>query len=144
MTTVALKPATQIAIGKETTRGTSVARTRRILTQEATYRIIEEEEQFEDHMHGTIARASEEPVTTRHHTELELPMPLDFEQILLALLSGVQGGVTPTTVAWREGSSRSPPLSGGAKRTSERWLLRGGPHLVSARYMPTHCPSRFT
>lgn len=36
------------------------------------------------------------PVTTRHGSRLEFTCPLDFEQILWPLLSGVKGAVTPT------------------------------------------------
>jgi hypothetical protein len=95
--TTGLKSATQIAVGVEITPGSSVARTRRLITKNATYRIIEEQEMFEDHMHGTLARAVLAPVKTRHHTELEIPFEIDFEQILLPLLGGVKGDVTPTT-----------------------------------------------
>lgn len=48
-------------------------------------------------MSGVLARSVATPVPTRHHTELEIEVDLDFEQILMALLSGVKGDVTPST-----------------------------------------------
>ena len=103
MTTSALKAATQISIGAESSRGSTVARTRRIMTRGATWREIVEQEVFEDHMHGTLARAVLAPVPTRHHTELEIAMDMDFETILLALLGGIDGAVTPSTPGSGEG-----------------------------------------
>src|SRR3990167_251337 len=96
MPTTALKAATQIAIGVETTPGTDVARTRRLITRNASFRIVEEQDTFEDHHHGVLARTALAPVPTGHRTELELTMDLDFEQILLPLLAGVKGDVTTT------------------------------------------------
>jgi len=93
----AVKAATRIQIGKETTRGTLVAATRRILTPGATHRIIEEQEEFTEHQDGLLTRASINPIATLHHTEFEIPITMDYEQILLPLLSGVKGGVTPST-----------------------------------------------
>lgn len=103
MPTTGLKSATQISIGVEATAGSSVTRTRRIITKNATYRIMEEQETFEDHMHGTLARSVLAPVVTRNHVELELPMELNFEQALLPFLAGVKGDVTPTTPGTGEG-----------------------------------------
>ena len=93
----AIKMATRIQVGKETTRGTAVAATRMILTKDATYRNLESLETFEGQMHGTLARTTVAPVITRNHTEFEISNDLDFEQVLLFLLSGMKGGVTPTT-----------------------------------------------
>jgi len=93
----AIKVATLIQIGKETTRGTAVAATRKILTKAATFKVLETLEEFEGQMQGTLARTAVAPVVTRNGTEFEIVTDLDFEQILLALLSGVKGGVTPTT-----------------------------------------------
>ena len=93
----AIKVATLIQIGKETTRGTAVAATRKILTKAATYKVMETLEEFEGQMTGVLARTAVAPVVTRNGTEFEIVTDLDFEQILLALLSGVKGAVTPTT-----------------------------------------------
>jgi len=92
-----IKQATRIQIGKETTRGTAVAATRRILTKNATYRLLEEFEEHQGQMHGTLARAATAPTLVRNGTEFELTTDLDFEQLLMFLLSGVKGAVTPTT-----------------------------------------------
>ncbi len=94
----AIKSATKIQVGKETTRGTAVAATRRIVTPAASYRRQEAFEHFEEDMDGLLTRSSRVPLNTRNGTELEIGgFPLDFEQILLPLLSGVKGAVTPTT-----------------------------------------------
>ena len=82
-----IKAATLVQIGKETTRGTAVAATRKILTKDATYRIMETLEEFEGQMHGTLARTAVAPVVVRKGTEFEVSTDLDFEQILLPLLS---------------------------------------------------------
>ena len=126
MTTKALKAATQIAIGVETTPGTSVARTRRLLTRSATFRIIDEQEAFEGHMHGTLARALLDPLTVRTGTELELPLDVDFENILLPLLAGVKGDVTPTTPGTGEARlwtfTPSPTVVVAPKTYSLEWV----------------------
>ena len=92
----AIKVATRIQIGKESTRGTAVAATRKILTKAASFRVLETLEEFEGQMHGTLARTAMAPLVVRNGTEFQIATDLDFEQILLALLSGVRGGVTPT------------------------------------------------
>ncbi len=96
MVTNAIHAATLIQIGKEITRGTGVAATRRILTKSASFRIIEELENMEGEMHGLLVRSVVAPVLTHKQTELEIVTDLDFEQILFPLLSGVRGGVVPT------------------------------------------------
>lgn len=93
----AIKSASQISIGVETTPGTSVARTRRLMTRSATFRVMEEDEEFLEHMHGVLARQVLTPVRVRNGVEFEVPLELDFENVLLALLAGVKGDVTPTT-----------------------------------------------
>ncbi len=94
----AIKSATKIQVGRETTRGTAVAAARRIVTPRATYRRQETFEHFEEDMDGLLTRSSRAPLNTRNGTELEIGgFPLDFEQILLPLLSGVEGGVTPSS-----------------------------------------------
>ena len=98
-----IKAATRIQIGKETTRGTAVAATRKLLTKEATYRVMETLEEFEGQIHGTLARTAVAPVVVRNGTEFEFTTDLDFEQILMFLLSGVKGAVTPTTPGSGEG-----------------------------------------
>lgn len=92
----AIKALTRVQVGKETTRGTAVAATRRLVLTEATYRRIEEQEQFEGEMNGLLVRTTRPPLAVRNGTELEIAFPLDFEQILFPLLAGVKGGVTPT------------------------------------------------
>ena len=94
----AIKSATKIQVGKEAARGTAVAAARRIVTPQATYRRQETFEHFEEDMDGLLTRSSRAPLNTRNGTELEIGgFPLDFEQILLPLLSGVKGGITPTS-----------------------------------------------
>jgi hypothetical protein len=90
-------PLELIQVGKESTAGTAVAATRRILTKSATYRHQQVQEMFEGQLSGVLSRAVTKPVITREHTQLEIANDLDFNQVLLPLLSGVKGGVTPST-----------------------------------------------
>lgn len=92
-----IKVATRIQIGKEGTRGSSVAATRKLLTKSATFRVMETLEDFEGQVSGVLGRTVLASVLVRNGTEFEIATDLDFEQILLFLLSGVKGSVTPTT-----------------------------------------------
>mgnify|MGYP000173391096 CR=1 FL=1 len=92
-----LKALTELQVGKEVTRGTLVAATRRIISPSATLQRIEVFHDFSENMDGLLTRTSKAPVKTRAGTEFDITWPADFEQILLPLLSGVKGGVTPTT-----------------------------------------------
>tara|TARA_R100000808_G_scaffold9064_2_gene25182 strand:- start:2648 stop:3694 length:1047 start_codon:yes stop_codon:yes gene_type:complete len=92
-----LQPLTLIQVGKESTDGTAVAATRRILTKSGTYRHMQTQEMFEGQLSGTLARSATSPVLTREASQLEISTDLDFNQVLLPLLSGVKGGVTPST-----------------------------------------------
>tara|TARA_R110002020_G_scaffold125307_1_gene282478 strand:+ start:42 stop:1091 length:1050 start_codon:yes stop_codon:yes gene_type:complete len=86
-----------VQIGKESTAGTSVAATRRLLTKDATYRQQQLQEMFDGQLSGVLSRSVTAPVITREHSQLEISTDLDFNQILFPLLSGVKGGVTPST-----------------------------------------------
>ena len=90
-----LRALTEIQVGKESVDGTSVAATRKLAVTNAVYRRLETFEHFDEQMNGLLM-TSQAPVLSRNHTELELTWPLDFEQILLPLLSGFKGAVTPT------------------------------------------------
>ena len=104
MVTTAVKSATLVQIGKETTRGTAVAATRRLLLKgDATYRFMEEFDMMDGQMHGTLARATVAPVLTRNGTEFDIVTDVDFDQILAFCLSGLKGVVTPTTPGTGEG-----------------------------------------
>lgn len=92
-----IKAATLIQIGKETSRGSGVAATRKLLLKNATFRIMETYEEFEGQMSGVLGRTAIAPVLVRNGTEFEIATDLDFDQVLLPLLSGVKGGVSPTT-----------------------------------------------
>lgn len=92
-----VKAMTKIQIGVETTRGTRVAATRRLIG-DGRFRIMNEQEEFEDQMTGVLSRSVLSPVRTFQNTEFEFRYPLDFEQILFPLLSGMVGGETPDTV----------------------------------------------
>jgi hypothetical protein len=94
---VAIARARLVQVGKEGTRGNAVAATRRLLLNDATYRIQEDAEEFAEQMHGVLSRAVTPPVIVRNGVEFEITNNLDFEQILLHLLSGLKGGVSPTT-----------------------------------------------
>ncbi len=112
--TSAIREARRIQIGPETVRGTAVAATRKILTRSATYRKMEELKDFDDQIHGTMARVVTPPVVTRNGTEFEITNDLDFEQILMFFLSGLVGGVTPSepgTVGPAELWTFTPPIA---------------------------------
>ncbi len=92
----AVRGLSKIQIGVEVTRGTLVAATRRLLMKNGTYGRIEDFEEHEDEMQGTLARVVSAPTLTRQGTTFEFTNSLDFTQILLALEAGVKGGVAPT------------------------------------------------
>ena len=92
-----IQPLTLVQVGKESTAGTAVAATRRVLTRSATYRQQQIQEMFEGQLSGSLARAVTKPELTRQHSQLEVATDLDFEQVLLPLLSGYKGGVTPSS-----------------------------------------------
>lgn len=87
---------TEIQIGKESVDGTSVAATRRIAATNVVFRRMETKKHFEDQMTGLLTGPAQAPVSTRNHAEIDVTWPLDFEQILWPLLSGMKGAVTPT------------------------------------------------
>jgi hypothetical protein len=71
-------------------------------------------ELFEGQLSGVLSRSVTVPTITREGSQLEISTDLDFEQILLPLLSGVKGGVTPTTPAgearlWTFAPSQTAP-----------------------------------
>ena len=83
-----IKVATRIQIGVESTRGTAVNATRKLLGKSFTYRYMETFEEFEEQISGVLVNSAQAPVLTRNGTEFEMAIDLDFEQILLPLLSG--------------------------------------------------------
>jgi len=92
-----IQPLTLVQVGKESTAGTAVAATRRILTKSATYRQLQAQEMFEGQLSGVLSRSITKPQMTREASQLEIATDLDFEQVLLPLLSGAKGGVTPSS-----------------------------------------------
>lgn len=74
-------------------KGTSVAATRRLIG-DGRYRRIQDVYEFLDQNSGVFARVPRQGVVTRHASAIEIRGPLDFQQILLPLLSGMVGGVT--------------------------------------------------
>jgi hypothetical protein len=92
-----IQPLTLVQVGKESTAGTAVAATRRVLTKSATYRQQQTQEMFEGQLSGVLSRAVTKPKITREASQLEISTDLDFEQVLMPLLSGVKGGVTPSS-----------------------------------------------
>ena len=96
MSVPAIRSLAVVQIGKEDTAGTAVAATRRLAVRQATYRRMEDEYVGDEELTGTLARTASPPIATKRWTEFELTMPLDFDQSLLAALSGVNSDVTPT------------------------------------------------
>ena len=91
----ALMTATSVQFGPEVTRGSPVAATRSLLYETGTFRRQEFLRTLEAQKPGNLARAVNPSYTMRNHSELDIAMPLDFEQVLLPLLSGVDT-VTPS------------------------------------------------
>lgn len=70
--------------------------TRKFSAQDFMLREQLAQEMFDNERgYGIIARSNRSPVATRNHTVLEQNSRMDFEQILLPLLAGIEGGVTP-------------------------------------------------
>ena len=113
MSPAAIRAATLVQIGKETTRGTGVAATRRLVGQSFTWRRMQELEAFEGENIGLLARTARAPLVVAEGLEFEAEMRLGFEQILWPLLSGVKGAVTPTTPGTGEARlwTFTPPVS---------------------------------
>lgn len=91
--TSSLKLLETVQVGKETVKGTAVAATRRLIG-DFRYRRIQDVYEFLDQNSGVFARVPRQGVVTRHASQLEGRGPLDYQQILLPLLSGMKGGVT--------------------------------------------------
>lgn len=92
----------KLQIGKETTRGTEVAATSRIIGRPGgiTYRDLTEKPPTEADWGLLDERHSTDPSEiARQITEIEVEQDLSFEQILEPLLAGVIGAVTPVTQA---------------------------------------------
>ena len=89
----AVKAAELVQIGKEGTRGSLVTATRRLIG-DCRFSIEQEHRDFADRQYGNLARTSRAPVITQNRTAFSIRSDLDAEQILVALLSGVKGGVT--------------------------------------------------
>lgn len=90
-----LKVLETVQVGKEVTAGTLVAATRRLIV-DGRFRRQQDQFEFTEQNSGVFARVPRGPVPTRFGSEIELRCPLDFEQILLPLQSGMKGAVTPT------------------------------------------------
>ncbi len=86
----------KIQLGVETTRGTPVAATARLIG-DVTFRDASEKVTPERD-YGLRSRSAELGQIVRQLTEMELDTELSFEQILYPLLAGVAGGVTGAEV----------------------------------------------
>ena len=109
-----IRSLTKIQVGKEATRGTGVAATRRVPMRQALYRRQLQQERLEGLITGQLARVVNAPVATRHGTEFEVQDWLNFDDVLLPLLSGVKGAVTPTEPGTGEARlwTFTPPVTG--------------------------------
>ena len=88
-----------LQIGKEETRGTLVPATRIHAYNIATFGREVRMNRFDRQLSGSLARYKSRPAITRRLTPLILEEDLTFENVLLPLISGVQGGVTPAQLA---------------------------------------------
>ena len=91
----AIKVMRQIQVGIESTPGMAVDAVERMIVQgkyeweQATWDPVDVDS-------GVFARVPTSPVITRNASRVEMSAPIDFTQILLPLLTGMEGGVTPT------------------------------------------------
>jgi len=92
--TNAIKAATQLAVGVESTRGTAVAAARRIVTKDASIAYEDVSEAHADQMAGLLSRTAIAPTNTRNGSVISITNDLDFQQILLFLMSGIKGGIS--------------------------------------------------
>ena len=92
--TSAIRTGTQIQIGEETISGTIVDATRIIVADQVRYRRMMGMRDFSSQMTGVLSRSIRPNLVTRQGSEVEVTAPLDFEQILWGLHSGMQGGVS--------------------------------------------------
>lgn len=98
----AVAPERLIQLGVESTRGTEVDATARLIPRpgEVTWRDNTEKPPIEADWGTLDRRHSSNPAEiARQLTEFEITQDLSYEQILYPLLAGVQGGVTPVTQA---------------------------------------------
>jgi hypothetical protein len=91
----AIREGGRLQVGKEVTPGTLVAATRRLLGSTVSFNREQEQETFEDHVSGTLARVVRKPLITRNGTLLEYTAPLSFQEVLLIGLLGIDGAATP-------------------------------------------------
>lgn len=94
MATPAVKILTKVQIGQEAVAAGTAANATRRLIASARYTWQQDVFEFTDQDSGVFARVPRQGVITRQGSEIELTTPLDFQQILLPLLSGVKGAVT--------------------------------------------------
>lgn len=99
---------------KKLTRGTTPAAgdTWRRLVGNYTLERNEELEEFSDLDVGLYVR-SQSPMLMRKSTGFELTTPLDFTQPLMAAMSGLKGGVVPTTAGSANTYLFTPSMSAG-------------------------------
>jgi hypothetical protein len=94
--TAAIRPLTRVQVGVETTAGSEVNGTRLLSLESASVNEGVTLHTNENQMTGLLERTFQASVPTRFAPEFAFSGPLDFTQILLPLLSGMDGGVTPT------------------------------------------------
>ena len=87
----------RLQVGVETTRFTAVAATRYISTTGATWTRAPVKTRFPVEGANTLAAMAQPGQIATDGTEITWPATFSFEDVLLPLLSGVRGGVTPTT-----------------------------------------------
>lgn len=93
---IAAKHAILAQIGEEVTPGTAVAATRRLAVRTFTFDGEDDVYEHSDVIDGLLTHQASSPLIVKHGSSYEMRMDLDFEQILWPLMSGLEGGVTPT------------------------------------------------
>ena len=130
-----------LQIGKETEHGVLVPATRINPYNIATLGRAVRMNRFPGQLSGALARYKSLPAITRRFTPLILEEDLTFENVLLPLISGVKGGVTPTKV--REGVYEwrfAPSLTEDPNiETFSCEYIQGSGHNTRAVYKAPYC-----
>lgn len=90
-----VRVASRLQIAKESVRGTTLAAVRRMQSVGTVTRQLTQE-RFENEVNGSLALSVRAPLNTAAGSMLRYgPVHFTFEEILVGLLGGMKGGVTP-------------------------------------------------
>lgn len=101
MTQGAVKSLRRVQVGKETTRGTEVPATAKLIGEG----VLAEASEFvrPEGDYGVLSRAVENPIEVALASQLDFSTDLSYQQLLYALHAGVKGAVTPAEQTMGQG-----------------------------------------